>query len=79
MQGSHLSHWTKHSLQAIFKSAELKATHLGQSIEGHSAEAKKLSERLAAAEEQYNSGLSKLKATNRQLKSLLSTVRRLSC
>lgn len=58
----------------MFKSAELRATHLRQSIEGFDAEGKKLAERLAAAQEQYNAGLSKLKATNKQLQSLASSV-----
>ena len=62
------------SEESIFRAAEAKAQTLKQNVESHAAEGQKLSERLAAAQEQYNSGLSKLQATNRQLQSLLSSV-----
>jgi hypothetical protein len=58
----------------MFRAAEVKAGHLKQSNEGHTAESKKLVERLAAAQEQYMAGLAKVKATHGQLQSLSSRV-----
>jgi len=65
----------RNHLQGMFRTAEVRSGQIKQSIEGHTAESKKLVERLAAAQEQYNAGLAKVKATNGQLQSLLSQAR----
>ena len=58
----------------MYKAAEVKAQSLTVTVDSQAAESQKLQERLAAAQEQYSAGLSKLKATNRQLQSLASQV-----
>lgn len=66
-------------LQALYKSAELKAAQLKDTVKFLSQDQQKLMERLTAAQEQYNSGYSKLKATAKQLASLESTVNSPCC
>ena len=61
-------------MQSLFKSAETRATYVKENVKFHAAEQQKLMERLTAAQEQYNTGLAKLKATNKQLQSLESSV-----
>ena len=61
-------------LQATFASAEVRAKSLAEMQQADGAEAEKLLQRQQAAEAQYDQGLSKLRATARQLQSLASRV-----
>lgn len=68
-------------VQATFASAEVKAKSLAEMQQADAAEVEKLLQRQQAAQAQYDQGLSKLRATARQLQSLASKVcpRVLSC
>ena len=61
-------------MQATFASAEVRAKSLAEMHQADAAEAEKLLQRQQAAEAQYDQGLSKLRATARQLQSLASRV-----
>ena len=63
-------------LQAQFQAIETRARQAQETLTQQEAEAVKLEQRLAAAREQYDSGLSKLRSTARQLESLASQARR---
>ena len=65
--------------QAQFQAIETRARQAQETLTQQEAEAVKLEQRLAAAREQYDSGLSKLRSTARQLESLASQVRRPPC
>ena len=72
-------HTTENSaacLQAQFQAIETRARQAQETLTQQEAEAVKLEQRLAAAREQYDSGLSKLRSTARQLESLASQARR---
>ena len=62
-------------LQAQFQALETRARQAQETLTQQEAEAVKLEQRLAAAREQYDSGLSKLRSTARQLESLASQAR----
>ena len=62
-------------LQAQFQAIETRARQAQETLTQHEAEAVKLEQRLAAAREQYDSGLSKLRSTAQQLESLASQAR----
>ena len=66
-------------MQATFASAEVRAKTLAEMQQADAAEVEKLLQRQQAAEAQYDQGLSKLRATARQLQSLASRVRPLHC
>ena len=68
-----------HAMQATFASAEVRAKTLAEMQQADAAEVEKLLQRQQAAEAQYDQGLSKLRATARQLQSLASRVRVLQC
>ena len=61
-------------MQATYASAEVRAKSLAEMQQADAAEAEKLLQRQQAAEAQYDQGLSKLRATARQLQSLASRV-----
>lgn len=61
--------------QAQFQAIETRARQVQETLTQQEAEAVKLEQRLAAAREQYDSGLSKLRSTARQLESLASQAR----
>lgn len=61
-------------VQATFASAEVRAKSLAEMQQTDAAEVEKLLQRQQAAEAQYDQGLSKLRATARQLQSLASRV-----
>ena len=61
-------------MQATYASAEVRAKSLAEMQQADAAEAEKLLQRQQAAEVQYDQGLSKLRATARQLQSLASRV-----
>jgi hypothetical protein len=61
-------------MQATFASAEVKAKSLAEMQQADAAEVEKLLQRQQAAQVQYDQGLSKLRATARQLQSLASKV-----
>jgi ABC-type transporter Mla subunit MlaD len=48
---------------------------VSEALNGHASEGEKLAQRLAAAEEQYDTGLRKLTATAKQIAQLQSQVR----
>ena len=62
-------------VQAKYEAAEVRVRHAQEALTQQEAEAVKLEQRLAAAREQYDSGLAKLRSTARQLESLASQVR----
>ncbi|GLC36699.1 hypothetical protein PLESTM_000490900 [Pleodorina starrii] len=62
------------SADAILQSSEGKVEGLRVKMSDYSNEAKKLQERMAAAEEEYLSGRAKLKATRQELQRLASVV-----
>ena len=59
-------------VQAKYEAAEVRVRHAQEALTQQEAEAVKLEQRLAAAREQYDSGLAKLRSTARQLESLAS-------
>lgn len=61
-------------VQSVYLAAKRKAEQLGDSVEGHAAEATKLTERLASAEAQYLDGMRKTKAASKQLQYLQKEV-----
>ncbi len=61
-------------MQTVYLAAQRKSQALGESVQGFTVEAGKLSQRLASAETQYLDGLRKVKATNRQLQSLAKEI-----
>ncbi len=61
-------------MQTVYLAAQRKSQALGESVQGFTVEAGKLSQRLASAETQYLDGLRKVKATNRQLQSLTKEI-----
>jgi hypothetical protein len=61
-------------MQTVYLAAQRKSQALGESVQGFTVEAGKLSQRLASAETQYVDGLRKVKATNRQLQSLAKEI-----
>lgn len=63
------------SEEAMFRSAERSFAAVAESLEGHNSEGQKLLQRMAAAEEQYDTGLKKLVATAKQLSALQKRVR----
>lgn len=63
------------SEEALFRSAERSFASVAEALEGHNTEGQKLLQRLAAAEEQYDTGLRKLVATAKQMSALQSRVR----
>ncbi|KAK9837098.1 hypothetical protein WJX81_002663 [Elliptochloris bilobata] len=63
------------SKEAQYQAIETRARQAQETLTQQEAEAVKLEQRLAAAREQYDSGLSKLRSTARQLESLASQVR----
>lgn len=62
--------------QSLYRSAESRYAALSESLDGAAAEGEKLAQRLAAAEEQYDTGLRKLTATAKQIATLQRQVRR---
>ncbi len=62
-------------VQAKYEAAEVRVRHAQEALTQQEAEAVKLEQRLAAAREQYDSGLAKLRFTARQLESLASQAR----
>ena len=62
-------------VQAKYEAAEVRVRHAQEALTQQEAEAVKLEQRLAAAREQYDSGLAKLRSTARQLESLASQAR----
>ncbi|KAK9828598.1 hypothetical protein WJX72_000955 [[Myrmecia] bisecta] len=62
------------SEEGMFRSAEMKAKSISEAVQSQTAEGTKLEQRLALAQEELNRGLSKVKATNRQLQSLAKQV-----
>jgi hypothetical protein len=62
------------SEQSQFLSAQHRAQQLNESVQGQAAEALKLQERMASAEQQYLEGLHKVKATNSELQRLAKQV-----
>lgn len=58
------------ALQSVYLAAKRKSEQLGESVEGHAAEATKLTERLASAQTQYLDGMRKVKAASKQLQYL---------
>ena len=58
-----------------YQAAEVRARQAQEALTQQEAEAVKLEQRLAAAREQYDSGLAKLRSTARQLESLASQAR----
>lgn len=61
-------------MQTVYLAAQRKSQALGESVQGFTVEAGKLSQRLASAETQYLDGLRRVKATNRQLQSLAKEI-----
>lgn len=59
----------------MFRSAERTFASVAESLECHNSEGQKLLQRMAAAEEQYDTGLRKLVATAKQLTALQKRVR----
>ncbi len=57
-------------IQTVYLAAQRKSKRLGESVEGLTVEAGKLTQRLASAETQYMDGMRKVIATNKQLQSL---------
>ncbi|KAK9828297.1 hypothetical protein WJX74_007593 [Apatococcus lobatus] len=62
------------SEESMYRSAENKAHQVHESLADQKVEAQKLQERLSAAWQEYNSGVNKLKSTNRQLQQLANRV-----
>ena len=62
-------------VQAKYEAAEVRVRQTQEALTQQEAEAVKLEQRLAAAREQYDSGLAKLRSTARQLESLSSQAR----
>lgn len=60
--------------ETVYLAAQRKSQALGESVQGFTVEAGKLSQRLASAETQYLDGLRRVKATNRQLQSLAKEI-----
>lgn len=60
--------------QARYQAAEMRARQTQETLTQQEAEAVKLEQRLAAAREQYDSGLSKLRSTARELERLSAQV-----
>lgn len=58
------------SEESVYLAAKRKSEQLGESVEGHAAEATKLTERLASAQTQYLDGMRKVKAASKQLQYL---------
>lgn len=56
--------------EAVYLAAQRKSQSLGESVEGFTVEAGKLTQRLVSAETQYVDGLRKVKATSKQLQAL---------
>mmetsp|Transcript_5081 Transcript_5081/g.14590 ORF Transcript_5081/g.14590 Transcript_5081/m.14590 type:complete len:241 (+) Transcript_5081:616-1338(+) len=63
------------SEESLFRAAERKYSGVTESLEAHSVEGQKLQQRLAAAQEQYDTGLRKCIATAKQISALQSRVR----
>lgn len=62
------------AVQSLFRAAERKYSGVTESLEAHSVEGQKLQQRLAAAQEQYDTGLRKCIATAKQISALQSRV-----
>ena len=75
MQRLRTAHNSAACLQAQFQAIETRARQAQETLTQQEAEAVKLEQRLAAARQQYDSGLSKLRSTARQLESLASQAR----
>lgn len=60
--------------EAVYQAAKQKGRTFGESVQGYTERAGKLTQRLASAETQYMDGMRKVKATNRQLQSLAKEI-----
>ncbi len=63
------------SEEGVYRAAELRLKSLQDAMQQSSMETRKLEERLAAAQQEYTRGLSKLKGTGQQLVALSKGLR----